>query len=222
MTSKEIDGEWPEPVACDFSGRFNDLEPLLSPDGSTLLFGSRRNVPDAEVVVYLHQWYLTKDGEEWSDAMPLEPPFRDIFVMYPTLTNEGSIYFTGGDVENGHAVTQYICYSKYNGQHYETVEVLNDSINRFYWSAHPFIAPDESYLIYDAPVSRSNLTNDLYISFKDSSGVWSRSIKLNENINTDENEICPFVTRDGKYLFFTRMGDIYWVAASFIQELQSQ
>jgi hypothetical protein len=52
--------------------------------------------------------------------------------------------------------------------------------------------------------------------------VWSRSIKLNENINTDENEICPFVTRDGKYLFFTRMGDIYWVAASFIQELQSQ
>lgn len=98
MTSKEIDGEWPEPVVCDFSGRFNDLEPLLSPDGSKLLFGSRRNVPDAEIEIYLHQWYLTKDGEEWSDAMPLEPPFRDIFVMYPTLTNDGSIYFTGGDV----------------------------------------------------------------------------------------------------------------------------
>jgi hypothetical protein len=75
-------------------------------------------------------------------------------------------------------------------------------------------------LIYDAPVSSYNFTNDLYISYRDENGNWSRSIKLNEDINTAESEALPYVTVDGKYLFFTRQGDIYWVNASFIEELR--
>jgi len=43
---------------------------------------------------------------------------------------------------------------------------------------------------------------------------------LNEEINTSDNEIAPFVTADGKYLFFTRMAVIYWVNASFIEAMR--
>ncbi len=39
-------------------------------------------------------------------------------------------------------------------------------------------------------------------------------------INTDGHELCPFVSRDGKYLFFTRDGDIYWVSAAIIDRLR--
>ncbi len=220
MTAKKIDDLWPNPATANFSGSYVDLEPMFNPDGSKLFFGSRRPVPDIELEINFHQWYVERDGDSWMDPVPLEQPFLDIFVMYPSITSDGTIYFTGGPIEDGEAVTQYIAYSNFNGLNYEPVEVLNDSINRFYWSAHPFIAPDESYLIYDAPVSSYNLTNDLYISYRDESGNWTKSIKLNEEINTPDNEICPFVTADGKYLFFTRQGDIYWVDASFIEAMR--
>jgi hypothetical protein len=217
MTSKIIDGEWPAPRIADFSGSYQDLEPMFDPGGNKLLFGSRRPVPDTDLDFNFHQWYVERDGEEWTEPTPLEEPFLNIFVMYPSVTNEGTIYFTGGDIVDGEVgERQYIARAALDGP----VEVLSDSINRFYWSAHPFIAPDESYLIYDAPVSRSNFTNDLYISYRKEDGSWTESQKLNDKINTSENEICPYITGDGKYLFFTRQGDIYWVKATFIEEMR--
>jgi hypothetical protein len=43
---------------------------------------------------------------------------------------------------------------------------------------------------------------------------------MGNEINTTGYEFCPFVTDDGKYLFFSRDGDIYWVDAKVIDGLR--
>jgi Tol biopolymer transport system component len=66
----------------------------------------------------------------------------------------------------------------------------------------PFIAPDQSYLIFMAagrPDGRGG--GDLYISYhKD--GVWSKAQNLGEKINSPRDEYSPKISPDGKYFFF--------------------
>lgn len=48
-------------------------------------------------------------------------------------------------------------------------------------------------------------SDDIYISFKNKlEGYYEKPVPLGQNINTTASEITPFITDDGKYLFFSR------------------
>jgi len=51
--------------------------------------------------------------------------------------------------------------------------------------------------------------------------IWTDPVRLGDKINTMALETNAFVTPDGKYMFFTRKFDIYWVEAKFIDELKA-
>ena len=84
--------------------------------------------------------------------------------------------------------------------------------------AHPYIAPDESYVIFDGIRPSGYGDCDLYISFN-KNGIWTEAYNLGSKINSEMCEMTPSVSPDGKHLFFHRgedvKGDIYWV--DFIQ-----
>jgi hypothetical protein len=64
----------------------------------------------------------------------------------------------------------------------------------------PFIAPDESYILYGA----SGPDGDgLYISFRSQEGLWMKAVNMSKNTDIPSDANCPSVTSDGKYLFFT-------------------
>ena len=42
---------------------------------------------------------------------------------------------------------------------------------------------------------------------------------MGPQINYGHYEYCPFVSKDGRYLFFTRHQDIFWVSAELIEAL---
>ena len=58
---------------------------------------------------------------------------------------------------------------------------------------------------------------DMFASFRDDSGAWGELVKMGVSINTELSEGDATYSPDGKYLFFTWEGDIYWVAASVIE-----
>ena len=62
------------------------------------------------------------------------------------------------------------------------------------------------------------------LSFRDAAGGWSEPENLGEGINTAAHEFTPMLSRDGKYLFFTRNsggnGDIYWIGMGAVMDLQ--
>lgn len=51
---------------------------------------------------------------------------------------------------------------------------------------------------------------DIY-PFMIKNGIWSKGKSLGREINSSEHEGNAFVTSDGKYLIFSRGGDIYWI-----------
>ena len=119
---------------------------------------------------------------------------------FPTVAADGTLYF--GSERNGGAggADLYRC-RLVNGQ-YTEADNLGGAINTAGGEYEPFIAHDQSYLIF-AAIGRSDGLGafDLYISYRRDSG-WSKAANLGPRINTPATEFSPSVSPDGKYLFF--------------------
>lgn len=213
-TSKSINSLWPDLSTATFSGVYHDMEPFITTDGRRLYFGSERPLTGAPNGI-LHNWHVDKTGTGWSDPQPMDPPLRNIFMMYPSVATNGNLYFTAG---NG-ATTAYLAVSRFVNGQYQEPEKLSDSINYIYWAAHPFIAPDESYIIFDGCPDNNRESNDLYISFKKSDKTWTRARILPATINPAG---IPYVSTDGKYFFFFKPENncTMWMDAGFIEDMR--
>ena len=177
--------------------------PTLSVDGKTMYFGR----------VYKEQ---TANG--WSEMKRLGPAFEQYRIMRVTASNSGTIVF---DEAKEGGIGQ-LRYSRLIDGKRENPKAFPKEINTGKYNVHPFIAPDESYLIWDGQRTSKDRNADLFISFKLADGSWGDAIKMDETINTSEDEFAASVTPDGKYLFFNRnMGpdntDTFWVDAQVIE-----
>jgi hypothetical protein len=213
--SKLINDKWTQPEVASFSGTHFDYEPHISPDGQKLYFGTNRSTPvDAEPGSGGNIWFVERKGDTWGN------PKYHCNGMFASITQNGALYVGRG--RDG------ICRQENKDNKYSEFVSLNDPINLPRIDFHPFISPDESYLIFDSYDRPENISvADLYISFKKEDGSWGKPINMGNDINTKEWEGCPFVSRDGKYFFFTRAnnfekGDIYWVSTEIIENLRSK
>lgn len=140
---------------------------------------------------------------------------------YISFANSGAMYFASNKGQSSKRQHDFDIYkSEFKEGKFETPQKLSDSINTRRYEADVFISPDESYIIYCSARKSGFGKGDLYISFKDKHGEWSKSINLGETINSKEHELCPFVTKDGMYLFYTSNQDIYWVSTEIINEIK--
>lgn len=81
------------------------------------------------------------------------------------------------------------------------------------------IALDESYLIVSTSRGPEAGQADLFLSFPGPNGTWTPLVKLGFDVSSPERgENCQMLSPNGRYLFFTRDGDIYWVDASVIKK----
>jgi len=206
-------GRWSVPHPPPFAQDCREFEPNFAPDGIRLYYNSSRPLPENVSSPHpFNQWVVYKQGSEWTGPEMIGSPIMELFPMFATQAKDGTLYFTG-NIERG------IYCAEYRNGHFENPERLPDVINSINWAGHPFIDPEERYIIFDSNVDEKGKKN-LYISFKDSNGEWTESINLNQSIGFTEHAAIPHVSFDGKYLFFSSRGDIYWVDAKIIEELK--
>ena len=109
---------------------------------------------------------------------------------------------------------------------YSDAEKLPPVINNDdYRDGSPFVAPDESYLLFVGGRRPDALGgDDIYISLRGRSGQWTAPVNLGEPINSGSHDMCPIVSPDGKYFFFhsQRSGssDIYWMDSGFLESFR--
>jgi len=180
-------------------------QPFIAPDGKTMHLGRR---------------YKERTEAGWSEIKSLGSPFEDIRIMRLTASAAGTYY-----LDEAMGIMRY---SRLIDGKYEEPKALSAEINLGKFAAHPFIAPDESYLIWDSEKEEGHGSNDLYISFRQENGSWGAAINMGDKINTGAWEAAANVTPDGKYLFFNRNMnpdnyenvDIFWVDAQIIETLR--
>jgi len=212
MVTNMKNGVWAKPEIAPFSGKYSTMDMNFSPDGNRLYFCSDQPNPwDSSSKT--HIWYVDRLDNGWSKPEILGPPIfsPECEQGQPTFAKDGTMYFR----QNPHGSFD-LYYSRYENGKYSKPLILGKAVNTPYDEGKPFIAPDESYLLfirYGMPASIDG-GRGLYISFKREDGSWTPAK------NTNIYGSLPKFTPDGKYFFFSRGGDIYWVDAKIIYKLR--
>lgn len=216
-------GTWtaPRPLLVHEIYGFND--PMLSPNEDKLYFISTSSLDQAGPAKDPDIWYMDRTDTGWGAPINAGSVINsDKKDFYISFTKEGTLYF-GSNINSAEdRPFDYDIYrSKQKDGVYQQPERLPAPINTKWYELDVFISPDESYMIFAASWKEGLGQGDLYISFSDFENGWTVPKNMGSPINDELHQLCPFVSADGKYLFFTSDKDIYWVEASVIDNYRN-
>jgi hypothetical protein len=220
--TERIEDLWMKPKAAPFSGNAIDVDMSFSPDGNRLYFCSNRK--SSSSIGGMDIWYSERTKWGWSEAVNIGASVNSsAHDTYPICTQNQGMYFESE--REGTKRDKDVYYTRFFNGEYLEPQRLNDSINSDFGEGDTYVAFDESFMIINSWGRPDEFgKGDLYISFKKEDGSWTKAKNMGAVINTEFTEYCPFLSYDGKYLFFTSTrtgnGDIYWVDAQIIDELK--
>ncbi len=206
MVYQYKDNKWSNSIISNRIG-----QPIISPNGQIMHLGRK--------------FKQRMENGDWSDLKNLNPLLDSIPIMQLSSSSDGTYVFDA----MGEGVLRY---SKVINGKRESPVLFGEQINSGTANAHPFIAPDESYMLWDGRKKGGYGNADIYVSFRQKDGSWGNAINLGDKINTSVSENGARVTPDGKYLFFNRnVGKVkptdkyddvnmFWVDAKVIQSLK--
>ncbi|MEQ8361944.1 MAG: hypothetical protein RH948_03690 [Cyclobacteriaceae bacterium] len=216
------ENHWSEPRALLPDEKYGHNDPFLSPDEQRLYFISKRSGDGLSEKDDHDIWYVERTEVGWSQPINAGPNINsDKNEYYISFTRSGTMYFSSNIKEENRNDFD-IYYSRNVNESFQKPVALGDSVNTSAYEADVFVDPDESYIIFCASRREGMGQGDLYISFKNADGTWTKSQNMGSPINTASHELCPFVSGDGKYLFYTSNEDIYWVDADIIDQYRNR
>ena len=203
-TRRSKEGRWSAPVVPRFAGSWSNADPHITADGRTVYFISNRPGPGESGPQATHDiWSARLDSTgEWGDAVRVPAPVSmpGVDEWSPSVAANGNLYF-GSQRANGRGAND-LWVARWNGAAYDSLENLGDSINTARGEVEPWIARDESYLIFSGRGRPDGVGGfDLYLSRR-VNGTWSQARPIAE-VNTKALEFNQSVSPDGKWLYFS-------------------
>jgi len=206
---------WSPQVEAPFSVGNYVACPFLTSDGSKLYFNSG-GTPDI--------WMVQRTDSGWSDHEVLPAPMNtsSYWDYAYSETIDGRAYFAsnrpGG--QGAHDIWRIM---NIPGQPSQVVN-LGPAVNSAQTDYCPYVAPDGSYLLFVSERPGKHTSEDIYVTFNKGNDEWTSPINLEKSgarININGGCADPTLSPDGRYLFFSRDGNIYWVNAEIIDKLRN-
>lgn len=193
------------------NSKYADFSPVVTFDESSLFFTSRRMRPDSTnanikdfitdkfrddiYVVFKNknaEWVtpelLNLNSDDHDGTISVSPDGNTLFIYQDSLGD--------GQVKSSALI----------GETWSTPAKLGSDINSIYWETHCTISANgsELYFVSDRPKGYGG--RDIYKCVKGENGVWGVSQNLGSLVNTEYDEDAPFLSADGKYLYFASKG----------------
>ncbi len=204
-----------EALDKNVNSEYDELNPLLSPDGKTLYF-SRRNHPENIGGVKDKEdiWYSELDASgKWQLAQNLGPKFNNAgpnfinTIQSVTPDGKAAIMLLGNRyMPNGKMLAGVSISSQVNGEWSKPValNIINDY--NYNEKANYFLTDNRQTLLMSVEREDSRGDRDLYVTFIKSDSTWLEPINLGDVVNTAGEESAPFLASDDKTLYFSSNG----------------
>ncbi len=244
-TKMDEKGKWSIPRPASFIGNYDYMyyEPFIDAKGENMYFLS--NMPDVDSIKGDEDIWVTKrNGKYWSEPKNLGYPVNtDAAEFYPSLTKNGTLYFTRREKDNGN---HYIYRSLQVNGVFSEPERLPKQVNCGSARFNAFISPDEDFIIVPVIGLNKNEGTDYYIVYNMGDNNWSEPIYAGNQMNSSAKaEYSASLSFDKKFIFFMSNrknnfpkninikdlvlmnneilngnSNIYWMSTNFIEKLR--
>ncbi len=176
--------------------KYSETHPVVSEDENIMLYAT-------QLPFYQAVFFTKKVNGVWQQPLNIITELGIDDDCIPTcLSSDGTeAYFYRSDQFRGDLyVSNYI-----NGK-WTKIRRLNDNVNTKYWESHASLSHDGKTLYFTSnrPGGMGGL--DIYMTQRNIGDNWGPPKNLGPVINSSYNEDAPFITSDGKRLYFSSFG----------------
>jgi outer membrane protein OmpA-like peptidoglycan-associated protein len=209
LLTDKLTGYKKENLGKGVNSIYDDVLPVISPDGKTLYIDRFYPKKDNKDETQTDIWYAEKNGDTWGAAkdigFPLNNPGNNaVYSVTPdnntlflgnTYNADGSIRADGFSMSHrtktGWSIPKDVIIKDY----------YNDSKHK-----EVYLCNDGKTLLFAIERKDGYGNKDIHVSFLQSDGEWSAPMNLGAVVNSSENETSPFLAADNKTLYYASAG----------------
>ncbi|GAB4286867.1 MAG: hypothetical protein Kow0068_12490 [Marinilabiliales bacterium] len=209
ISNFKFDSE-PENLGPAINSLYDEVAPLISPDGKALLF-VRKFHPE-NIGGFQDEddiwWSKLDNNGKWTVAKNIGKPLNNKFSNFvQSLTPDGNsmllgnAYNTDGTMSAGVSFT----YRTVQGWAFPEKQMIDGfyNLNKY---ANYFLSNDGKVLLMAIEMKDSYGGLDIYVSFRKGENRWSKPKNLGPTINTVMNDFSPFLAADGVTFYYSTSG----------------
>jgi flagellar motor protein MotB len=200
------------PVSIGSSINTNDDEywPSITADGQKMMF-TKQPAPvenHSRFGQVQEDFYISYFSDNaWQKAFNAGAPLN-------TSQNEGAqslssngnyMFFTACDRPGGLGSCDLYFSAFYDGKWSESSN-LGPPVNTKYWESQPSISADGKTLFFSSNRPGGIGGKDLWFSRMNEKNLWTEPVNMGKTINTEGDEMSPFIHFDGRTLYFASDG----------------
>ena len=196
-----------ENLGPQINSEYAERLPIISPDGQTLYFARKYHPQNFGEENNDDIWYATRQSDgSWSKALNIGAPLNNKehnFVV--ACSPSGNTLYLANDYraskKDGVSVTVR------RGRTWsqpKSLDIEDHYNNNEFVGYH--IGVDGRTLLMSVERKEGLGKRDLYVSFQQTNGKWSKPKSLGSGINTPDEETSVFLAADGKTIYFASNG----------------
>jgi len=148
-------------------------------------------------------YVAVKNGEVWGRPMNITPSIAsDGNMDVVSLSYDGKMMLLAVTDQ----FTSNIYLSDYENRRWNPAVSLGKPINSKYYEGHACFSPDGKSIYFSSNRKESIGGMDIFRSDRQENGTWGEPVNLGPGINTILNEEAPYMSPDGKRLYFSSQG----------------
>ena len=179
--------------------------PVLTADEQEIIYTVRLGVQfhdDENIVV------SRKDEEgNWTRPLSISPNINSQFNEGTcTISADGRILiFTTCEGRETYGSCDLYITTK-TGEEWSVPKNLGSNVNSRSWDSQPALSADGRKLFFISDRGGGFGKRDIWLSEKNSDNMWQEAVNLGDGINTEDDEVSPFIHVNGTTLFFASRG----------------
>jgi outer membrane protein OmpA-like peptidoglycan-associated protein len=176
---------------------YSNFNPVITTDEKQLFYMDQLKFYDAVM-------HTTHPDSAWQAPENLTPAIRsDGDHLVTGISADGTLMLLSAydAYQSGEIFS-----SEYKNGQWSEMQKLNGNINTRFNETHASLSPDGNTLYFTSDRQGGFGGMDIYFSRRNSQGDWGAAVNAGPLINTPFNEETPFVSGDGKALFFSSQG----------------
>lgn len=200
----------PVSIGSSINTENDEYWPSITADGQTLMFTRQTRYGNSATGYQLGQedFYVSYLLEnKWQKAINAGAPIN-------TSNNEGAqtissggnyMYFTACDRPGGLGSCD-LYFSAFDRGKWSVPINIGAPVNTSYWESQPSVSADGKILFFSSSRPGGIGGKDIWYSVMKENGNWSIPVNMGDTVNTEGDEMSPFIHFDGRTLYFASDG----------------